>query len=68
MVINPGPYVWNLDSNMQQKGPTTMDNYHVTDSNLNLKEAASEVDGTQEKWEEQEGWSSLRNMSTKIYQ
>lgn len=68
MVINPGPYVWNLDSNMQQKGPTTMDNYHVTDSNLNLKEAASEVDGTQGKWEEQEGWSSLRNMSTKIYQ
>lgn len=28
-----------------------MDNYHVTDSNLNLKEAASEVDGTQGKWE-----------------
>lgn len=40
---------------MQQKGPTTMDNYHVTDSNLNLKEAASEVDGTHGKWEEQEG-------------
>lgn len=61
MVSNPGPFVWNLDSNMLLKGPTMMDSYHATDSYLNLKEAASEGDITQGKWVEQEGWSSLRN-------
>lgn len=44
-----------LEPNMLLKGPTMMDIYHVTDSYLNLKEAASKVDATQGKWEEQEG-------------
>lgn len=44
-----------LDPNMLLKGSTMMDNYHVTDSYLNLKEAASEVDVIQGKWEGQEG-------------
>lgn len=44
-----------LDPNILLKGPTMMDNYQVTDSYLNLKEAASEVDVTHRKWEEQEG-------------
>lgn len=40
-----------LDPNMLLKGPTVVDNYHVTDSYLNLQEADSEVDITQGKWE-----------------
>lgn len=44
-----------LEPNVLLKGPPMMDNYHVTDSHLNLKEAASEADVTQGKWKEQEG-------------
>lgn len=57
-----------LDPNMLLKGPTMMDNYQVTDSYLNLKEADSEVDVTHRKWKEQEGWNSLSNKSTKTHQ